>query len=139
MTLYQLIEGIKEVAQAQPSVRTIVPNDIYRLNARTDVQYGVFAWTQGEHLIGRDLHTYAFTFYFVDRLTADKRNEIEVQSAGVQTLANIIRTLEARGVFPEGEWRVQTFNYKFLDECAGAYASVRLEVPAGDICPETWE
>ena len=32
MTLYQVIQGITEVAKSQLSVQTIVPNDIYRLN-----------------------------------------------------------------------------------------------------------
>ena len=138
MTLYQVIQGITEVAKAQLSVQTIVPNDIYRLNARPNVKYGVFAWTQEEHTIGRDINTFAFVFYYADRLTEDKGNEIEVQSAGVQTINNILLTLEGMGIYTAEAWRVQTFNYKFADECAGAYARVRLEVPGGDGCPETW-
>lgn len=138
MTLFQTIRGIEAVALSQPTIKTIVQNDVFRLNAIPNVKYGVFAWTQGQHTIGVDLNTYAFTFFYVDRLTEDKGNEIEVQSVGVQTLGNILRTLEAQGVFPVTGWTAQTFNQRFLDECAGVFASVRFEVPAGDICPETW-
>ena len=74
----------------------------------------------------------------IDRLTADKGNEIEVQSVGVQTLGNILRSLEDLGIFP-GTWTAQVFNQRFLDECAGVFASVRLEVPTGWICPEEFE
>lgn len=135
MTLLETIRIFEGVASRQPSVNMIVRNDVFRLNTYADAKYGVFAWTQGQHEIREDLQTFVFTFFYVDRLTADKGNEIEVQSVGVQTLGNILRSLEDLGIFP-GTWTAQTFNQRFLDECAGVFASVRLEVPTDWICPE---
>lgn len=134
MTLAETIRIIERVAKNQPSVNMIVRNDIFRLNTYADAKYGVFAWTQGQHIIGEDLQTFAFTFFYVDRLTENKGNEIEVQSVGVQTLDNIIKTLSDLGLFLDGEWTAQTFNQRFLDECAGVFANVRLQVPEGFIC-----
>lgn len=138
MTLLETIRIFEGVASRQPSVNMIVRNDVFRLNTIPDAKYGVFAWTQGQHEIREDLQTFVFTFFYVDRLTADKGNEIEVQSVGVQTLGNILRSLEDLGIFP-GTWTAQTFNQRFLDECAGVFASVRLEVPTGWVCPEEFE
>ena len=138
MTLLETIRTFEAVAGRQPSVKTIVRNDIFRLNTLPDVRYGVFAWMQREHTITADLHTYSFVFYYVDRLTADKGNEIEVQSVGIQTLGNILASLEALGVYPEADWTAPVFNPRFLDECAGVFASVRLQVPADWVCPESW-
>lgn len=137
MTLLETIRVFERVAAAQPSVNCIVRNDVFRLNTLKDARYGVFAWTQGAHEIGYDLQAFVFTFFYVDRLTEDKRNETEVQSVGVQTIGNILRTLADAGMY-SGDWTAQTFNQRFADECAGVYASVRLEVPADLTCAEVW-
>lgn len=133
MTLLETINAIEVAASRQPSVNMIVRNDIFRLNTYPDAKYGVFAWTQGQHEIGMDLQTFVFTFFYVDRLTADKANEVEVQSVGVQTIGNILRLLDEWGI-PYADWTAQTFNQRFLDECAGVFCSVRLQLPTGNIC-----
>lgn len=137
MTLSETIKAIELVAGGQPDVAMIVRNDIFRLNSLSDARYGVFGWTQGQHSegTGSDLVTYAFTFFYVDRLTEDKGNEIEVQSVGIQTLGNIIRALDDRGLFAS-DWTYTTFNQRFLDECAGVFTSVSFQVPLAANCAE---
>lgn len=141
MNLYQTIRTIETVAAAQPDVRTIVREDVFRLNAYKDTQYGVFAWLQGEHRtdIDRGLIQYAFTFFYVDRLTDGARNELEVQSVGVETLDNILRTLADLGVIAAGEYGFRTFNERFADACAGVFVNVRLEVPKDTLCADDYE
>lgn len=136
MTLAQVIARMEAVALAQPSVRSVVRNDVFRLNAIPDTRYGVFAFTQGQHRVNlsSDTVTYSFSLFYVDRLTEDAGNEIEVQSTGVSTLANIIRTLaDDFGVL---DWTVDTFNQRFKDLCAGAYASVAIEIPMDYTCSD---
>ena len=140
MTLLETIKAIEGVAKAQPSVRMVVPNDIFRLNATPSAQYGVFGWTQGQHEASLDstLIRFRFTFFYVDRLTEDKGNEVEVQSTGVQTLDTVIRTLADMGIWAD-DYTFQTFNQRFLDECAGVFVSVRLTVPIGWTCPDEFD
>ena len=138
MTLLQVIRAIEGIAKAEPSVKMVVPNDVFRLNATPDAKYGVFAWTQQQHILADDLLTFAFAFFYVDRLTEDKGNEVEIQSVGVDTLTDIIRRLEDAGIYPTGETTMQTFNQRFLDECAGVWCNVRLQVPAGYVCPDEY-
>lgn len=137
MTLAETIRVIEGAASRQPSVNTIVRNDVFRLNSLPNVKYGVFAWLQGQHTIS-DLQTFRFTFFYVDRLTHDKSNEIDIQSTGVQVIGNILATLEDLGVFP-GDWTAQVFNQRFLDECAGVYASVEFQVPVAFVCAEAFD
>lgn len=142
MTLEQTIRIIEQVAKAQPAIKTIVENDIYRLNSLPDVKYGVFAFLQNQHSadIDSDLMTYNFTLFYVDRLTADKGNQINVQSTGVAVLNNIIRTLADRfGILATGGYSFQPFNQRFTDECAGVYTNVALQVEIDGICEETEE
>lgn len=141
MTLRETIAAIEKVALAQPAVQMLVRNDVYKLNACPDARYGVFAWTQGQHRLDAsgDLHTFAFTFFYIDRLTEDQGNMVEVQSMGVQTLENIIRTLENEGIFPAEGWAMQSFNERFEDECAGVFATIRFSVPSDTLCDYDYE
>ena len=43
MTLLETIRIMENVARAQPSVRMIVRNNIFRMNDAPDRRYGVFA------------------------------------------------------------------------------------------------
>ena len=141
MTLAEVIRTMEVVASHLPAVNMIVENDIFRLNAKSDARYGVFAFTQREHSASADssLITYSFTLFYVDRLRNDRANQIEIQSVGVQTLDNIIRKLDDLGIFPGQAYTFQPFNQRFLDECAGVFCNVALSVPVGNVCPETFE
>lgn len=139
-TLLQVIRALEAIAAREPAVGMIVQNDIFRLNATQDANYGVFAWTQREHSenLATGTLTVSLTLFYVDRLTADKSNELEVQSVGVATLGNILRQAEDLDI-GVGTVRYTTFNQRFADECAGVFCSVDLEVSADWICPEIFD
>ena len=138
MTLSEIIRTMEAVASNQPSIKMVVENDIFRLNARADAKYGVFAFVQQQHTtsIESNIITYAFTLFYVDRLKNDRSNQIEIQSVGIQTLDNIIRALDDLGIYPDQTYSFQVFNQRFLDECAGVFCNVVLSVPIGSVCPE---
>lgn len=140
-TLLQVIRAVEAIAKAQPGVAMVVPNDVFRLNAIPDARYGVFAWTQGQHR--EDLEagtlTVALTLFYVDRLTADKGNELEVQSVGVALLGNVVKAAQEAGIYVADLVRYNTFNQRFLDECAGVYCTVDLEVSLDWTCPDDFD
>ena len=140
MTLKQVIKAFEIIASHQPSVNMIVQNDIFRLNAKSDARYGVFGWTQRVHSSSLDSNTvnYQFTFFYIDRLTEDKSNQIEIQSVGIETLDNIIREIDARGLFVNEGYTMQTFNQRFLDECAGVFCNLTISVPGTSLCSESF-
>ena len=135
MNLLQTIRIIERLAGMQPTVKSVVRNDVYRLNSLPDAKYGVFAWLQGEHRASLDgsLWQFSFTFFYVDRLTFDKSNEVEIQSTGIETLENILADLENFKVYAL-DHSFRTFNERFSDECAGVFCTVTLETPKDDIC-----
>ena len=138
MTLSELIKTIEAVASHQPSIKMVVENDVFRLNSKVDARYGVFAFVQQQHTTSLESNfiTYAFTFFYVDRLKNDRSNQIEIQSVGIQTLDNMIRTLDEMGIYSEQSYSFQVFNQRFIDECAGVFCNVYLSVPLGSICPD---
>lgn len=137
MNLLQTINLIEAIASDQPPVNSIVRNDIYRLDSLPAVEYGVFSWLQGQHRTSIDssLMFYDFTFFYVDRLTADHDNEIQIQSNGIEVLENILMALSDYGLVA-GEHTFRTFNERFSDECAGVFVNVALEVPKEGICAQ---
>ena len=139
MTLLDIISKIEAVAISQPQVNEIVPNDVYALNERASALYGVFAWTQGQHVLNiyGDVTVYTFNLFYIDRLTADQKNKTEVQSVGIQVLSNVLRSFEDDRV-AVGEARFQTFTEKFADECAGVYCTVTLSVPNDTNCEQNF-
>lgn len=138
MTLAQVIDIFEKVAMQQPSINMIVQNDVFRINSSPSLKYGIFAWTQGQHsgsIAG--MTSYAFSFFYVDRLKDDLSNQVEVQSAGCETIGNILRALEEYDI-EVGNYTMQTFNQRFTDECAGVFCNVTLSVPQVSACPETY-
>ena len=140
MTLKQLIDAIEAAAIQQPSVNMIVASDIFKLNAIPDARYGVFAWTQGQHSgsVDSGMRNYQFNLFYVDRLNSDASNVVEAQSVGMETIDNILRTLDEAGVFV-GSYTFQVFTQRFVDECAGVFVNVTLTVPVGSICGEYYQ
>jgi hypothetical protein len=57
---------------------------------------------------------------------------------GIQTLDNILRGLEELDIFVSSSYSFQTFNQRFLDECAGVFCNVSLQVPVSSICSESF-
>lgn len=138
MTLAQVIDIFEKVAMQQPSINMIVRNDVFRINSSPSLKYGIFAWTQGQHsgsIAG--MTSFAFSFFYVDRLKEDLSNQVEVQSAGCETIGNILRALEEYDI-EVGNYTMQTFNQRFTDECAGVFCNVTLSVPQVSACPETY-
>ena len=143
MTLLETIRLIESLAASQPTVHMIVRQDARRLNDCPDALYAAFALVQGPDARtgGSDTIIYSFSLFYIDRLTADRRNETGIQSAGVRTLDNIVRgLLEAEGVYDVTDVAFTPFDYRFADECAGVYATVRVEVAAdGGDCEDIYD
>lgn len=134
MTLYDVIQAMESVALAQPTVKMIVPNDIYDLNDRAEAEYGVFGYIQGQHSMQGDFMTYAFTLVYVDRLDEDKGNQQFIQSTGVMTLSNILAMLTEELPITVASSTFEAFTERFSDECAGMMANVSLTVPRSIFC-----
>lgn len=131
MTLYELIENIKNLGKSEPNVSFVTQGDIYELNHQQNIEYPAFVVTQGTHFGSAEngVENYGLTLFLVDRLTSDKSNELDVQSWADTGLKNIISRIEEHnlGVI-QGQYTVQTFTEKFDSLCAGAYVSLNIQV-----------
>lgn len=126
MTLKDIIRNIERIAKAQPPIKTIVPNDVFKLSQNASARYGVFSYTQLSHRGGvNDMwKTYNFRLFYVDRLTNDESNITDIQSEGVEILDNIIRQLADVDGIEVGSYTFTPFTQRFADLCAGVYVEV---------------
>lgn len=141
MTLRDVILAMERLAASSPAVNTVVGNDVFEINALPSVKYGVFAWTQGEHLadVSAGLIRYSFTLFYVDLLQNDGANRLQIQTAGIQMLGNLLLQLDAEDIVTDGEVTFRSFNQRFTDECAGVYTNVTLLVPMDTTCAENYD
>lgn len=134
MTLYDIIKALEGISIEQPNVKMIVPDNIYDLNDRADAEYGVFGYVQGQHSTNGNFITYAFTLFYVDRLTEDKGNRQHIQSTGIATLSNVLYTLGEEFPVEVVSSTFESFTERFSDECAGVMATVSISAPRPIIC-----
>lgn len=137
MTLLETINLLNWMAVNQPNVNGIVTSgDIFDLNKdEYEQKYAAFCVQQDRHDVNQDFTSYRFNLYYVDRLTLDKSNAIEVQSTAVQFFQNLIKTVQEK--LPNLEFtngQVVTFTQRFSAECAGAYMSCTVTTPNNSVC-----
>ena len=140
MTLYETIDWLKKIALKHPNIGSASEGNIYEyMNANPSVKYGVFFITQGTHSQDEMFNHFEFTLFYVDRLVDDmEENRLQAQSIGKEILSNIL-TFFCEEFDAECEnISFQPFTQRFVDETAGIYSTITIDVPKDVICPEEY-
>lgn len=142
MTLKEIFDKLNNIAILQPEISEIIKTgNIYTLNEMRNAKYAVFCAVQDVHNYDavNDIMNYRFNLYYIDRLTSDKSNKIEVQSTGIETLKNILKTIERESDEIElNSIEFNVFTDSFDGLCSGCYCSVTISVPT-DGCVDVFE
>lgn len=130
MTLYEIVNEFKEIALSKPNINYVGDGDVFELNAKPDLKYGVFYITQSNHVIGQDTTQFQLTLYYIDRVFEDYSNSLEVHSTGLQVLTDIINSFNYNNPDLNIEFDINatTFIHKFSDVCAGVFAGITITV-----------
>lgn len=131
MTLKEVIDSLNNIALSQPDVNDYIKSgNIYDLNSERNAKYSVFCCTQDVHNydIENAAMDYRFIIYYVDRLQSDADNKLEVQSTGIQTLNNILRTFQRENDVDVTNISHTVFTESFAGLCAGDYATFTVTV-----------
>lgn len=138
MTLKEVLDKLNEIAIKQPEINEIIDDgNIYHLNEKRNAKYAVFCAVQNIHTADLEnaTNTFQFWLYYVDRLTSDKDNKIEVQSTAIECLKNILRTFSKETDAEYAGLEFHMFTDSFDGLCAGAYASIGI-ITDDDGCTE---
>ena len=138
MTLYEVVHSLENIALEQPNVRSCCHNHLYDfMNGKPDIRYRVFYVTQTSHKSNDLFDQWGLTLFIVDRLLDDKSNELEIESYAKETLDNIVNNFcERYSSEVVGTRKYQSFTEHFVDDCAGMYLTLDIEVPKEIICAE---
>ena len=129
MTLFELINKLKNIAISKPNINFVGDGDVYTLNSLPNIDYSVFFITQNDHSIYQDTITYSLNLFYIDRISDSEDNVLNIQSDGMLQLTNVINTLVfSEDVDVDGEITFTPFIQRFADQCAGVYCTVRFVV-----------
>lgn len=135
--LKAVVRSIESTSKSvDPTVGTFFYGDIYNINHIQEIKYPAIIVTNGTHTATSDYITYYFNIFYVDRLTANKSNKLEVQSAAIMTLKNTNQLLDEQFIVNDN-YEFHTFEEKFNDVCAGAYVTVGVKCPV-QACDALW-
>lgn len=128
--LTNLKNQIGEIALSQPEVNAYGEGSVYDLlnsGGKIEKYAAVVATFQSASIVD-DNYTATVNLFYIDRLTKfDDNNRLQVQDTAVQTLHNILLQL-AEEYDVENE-SYTLFTQKFADNCAGAYATLKITLP----------
>ena len=128
--LTNLKNQIGEIALSQPEVNAYGEGSVYDLlNSGGKIEkYAAVVTTFQSASIVDDNYTATVNLFYIDRLTKfDDNNRLQIQDIAVQTLHNILLQL-AEEYDVENE-SYTLFTQKFADNCAGAYATLKITLP----------
>lgn len=139
MTYKEIIKIIKNISLALPDVESFYTGDVYEINKDQSVKYGSVVLTNQEHSFDNvnDQFQYNFVLFYIDRLTDDENNRIDVQTAGINALTTIVKTIEDYGCIIDNV-RYNVFKERFNDWCSGVYGTFSIQVDDND-CVEEFE
>ena len=129
MTLFEIINKLKDIAINKPNINFVGDGDVYTLNSLPNIDYSVFFITQNDHSIYQDTITYSLNLFYIDRISDSEDNVLNIQSDGMLQLTNVINTLVfSEDVDVDGEITFTPFIQRFADNCCGVYCTVRFIV-----------
>ena len=133
MKYKEIVKIIKNISLALPDVRSFYCGDVYEVNADQTVKYSSVVLTNQEHSFDNvnDRFQYNFILFYIDRLTDDEANRTDVHTAAVSALKAIVQHLENYNVIIN-DFKFNLFRERFNDQCAGAYATLSIEVEDND-------
>ena len=128
-----LFDKIKQLSKSlDPNIEYVVYGDVYELNHIQNVTYPAVVVTVGQHTSNLDNYNfnYKLNIFYVDRLTDDKVNKIDVHANAIIFINSLLKALDDEYII--SDYEIYNFNERFNDVCAGAYVSCRIQMPISE-------
>ena len=144
MTLQRLINTIGTIGVRDKLVNfTGCGGSVYELNDLTIKNYPIlYCSPTGTHRVEDNYTTYQLSVFYIDRLLEDNSNGVDIHSAAVEVLKQIIRKIQKSdgviGISDEYTINLFTETEKFKDRCNGAYATVEISVVNDTTCEDEY-
>lgn len=134
MNYFEIINTIKNISLNHDFVYEFSEGDIYEYLNTDEHKYPVVFLTVNDINVS-DYNTLNANLFYVDRLTDDNSNKLDIQSIGISIINSILYQLETQynDVTLQTNQFV-TFTEKFSDMCAGVYTTFSIEYSKENNC-----
>lgn len=142
MTLKNLLTKISDLAIDEKIIHsTLAGTSLYSINPKNIEGYPVlFSSPTGNHIVEQYTTTFSLTLFYFDRLSEGDENDIDIYSAAVEELKNLIMRIEKMdGVLKVRDgYTITNFadTESFDDRLAGAYATIDVVTNNAYTCPD---
>ena len=140
MTLRKLIDEIGDMAIAQKCINfSAGGTSLAQMNPISVDHYPfLFQSPTGNHTVKENTTVFELTLYYVDRIIPDYSNDIDIFSAGIEQLKNIVNGIKLIDGVCDVHTNFIIRNFcdteKMNDSLAGAYVTVQIEVVNDTLC-----
>lgn len=117
MTYLELYNNIKQIVDNKGFNFNV--GDVYSINFKSNVKYPIVnMFVENINVDGMN-NNYNIVMYYIDRLTTNKSNEINIQSDSIIYLTEIMNNIEPADV---NNITLTPFSEDFGDNCSGCFA-----------------
>ena len=128
MNLYDVLNKLSNIASNHKLIGSYHNGDVYRIMNSAKNTYPVVVFTVDSLQNYQDYSTLNAYMYFIDRLTDDEDNKINIQTNGINVINDIINKLcEINEISVPTPLQYTFFTEKFGDMCCGVYANVSIQ------------
>ena len=140
MKYKELVKLIENISLHIPNINSFYIGDVYEINSDPTVKYSTVVMTNQESTFSTtdEQYTYNFVLFYIDRLTDDEKNRLDIQSHAIDALSNILEILNNSYNCIIDNYRFEVFQERFADLCSGAFARVSIVVDEMD-CIESFK
>ena len=139
MNLYDVLNKLSNIASNHKLISSYHNGDVYRIMNSADNTYPVVVFTVDSLQNYQDYSTLNAYMYFIDRLTDDEDNKINIQTNGINVINDIINKLcEINEISVQTPLQYTFFTEKFGDLCCGVYANVSIQFNNYSNCCENF-
>lgn len=142
MTLKNLLTKISDLAIDEKIIHSaLVGTSLYSMNPKNIEDYpALFSSPTGNHIVENYTTTFNITLFYFDRLNEGDENDIDIYSAAVEELKNLIMRIEKLdGVVKVRDgYTITNFadTESFDDRLCGGYATVDVVTNNAYTCPD---
>lgn len=130
MTIKDLVHTIKNIALKHNFIKNFNEGDIYEFMNNGEKQYGVINLTIDTiNRVSANIMQLNATIIYIDRLTEDNANKLDIWTTGTNTIQQILNSLKQKGIMVDDTYDFTAFTEdEFQDLCAGVYATIEIQM-----------
>ena len=141
MNLKNLLDNIARLAINEKIINSAMAGtSLYELNPQAIKDYPMlFLAPTGDHIVTENYTTSEISLYYFDRLLEDNSNDIDIYSASIEELKNLVRKIKELPFVLKVEdgYRIRNFadTERFNDRLCGSYTTIDIVTINNEICP----